>query len=79
MNTIAEYLAGAVNRTVVDETGLTGLWDAHIEWEMSESELDGKSADPVKVVKAAREQLGLDLKRVNRKLKVVVVERSPKE
>jgi uncharacterized protein (TIGR03435 family) len=74
---IASYLEDALNKPVIDETGLTGLWDVDIKWEMSKSELHHDSADPAKVIKAAREQLGLELKRVNRKLRVLVLERRP--
>ena len=60
---------------MIDETGLTGLWAADIRWEMSKSELSHAAADPAKVIRAAREQLGLELKWVKRELPVLVVER----
>lgn len=72
---IARYLEYALDKPVIDETRLTGLWAADIRWEMSKSELSHDSADPAKVIRAAREQLGLELKWVNRKLRVLVVER----
>lgn len=74
---IASFLEDALNKPVSDDTGLAGLWSADIKWEMSKSELDHGSADAAKVINAAREQLGLDLKRVNRYLPVLVVETRP--
>ncbi len=72
---IASFLEYALDKPVIDETGLTGLWAADIRWEMSKSELSHDSADPAKVIRAAREQLGLELKWVKRELPVLVVER----
>lgn len=72
---IARYLEYALDKPVIDETGLTGLWAADIRWEMSKSELSHDSADSAKVIRAAREQLGLELKWVKRELRVLVVER----
>jgi len=77
IKSIAFYLEDALNKPVIDDTGLAGLWNADIKWEMSKSELDQESADPAKVINAARDQLGLDLKRVNRNLPVLVVETRP--
>jgi len=74
MKGIASYLGYALNKPVIDETGLTGLWGVDIKWEMSESELHDGQPDPVKVIKAAREQLGVELKLANRRLPVLVVE-----
>ena len=74
MKDIASYLEAALDKPVIDETGLTGLWSVDIKWEMSESELHHGRPDPVKVIKAARDQLGLELKLVNRRLPVVLVE-----
>ena len=71
---IASFLEGALSKPVIDETGLAGLWDADIKWEMSKSELHHALADPAKVIKAAREQLGLELQLVKRKLPVLVLE-----
>lgn len=79
MKRIGFYLEDALNKPVIDATGLAGLWDVDIKWEMSKSELHQGSPDTAKVIKAAREQLGLDLKRVNRRLPVLVVETHPIE
>lgn len=75
METIASYLEYALNKPVLDETGLTGLWAADLRWEMSKAELSRDEADSAKVIRAAREQLGLELKWVKRELQVLVVER----
>lgn len=34
-----EYISDAVNRPVIDETSLKGLYDTKVQWEMSEAEL----------------------------------------
>jgi hypothetical protein len=73
MKSVASFLQGALNKPVIDETGLPGLWDADIKWEMPKSELHSGKPDPAKVMKAAREQLGLELNLVNRRLPVLVV------
>jgi uncharacterized protein (TIGR03435 family) len=72
---IASFLEDALRKTVVDETGLTGLWDADIKWKMSDSELRNGPAKPANVINAAREQLGLELTTVNRKLGVLLLEK----
>jgi uncharacterized protein (TIGR03435 family) len=60
---IASYLESALNKPVVDETELRGLWAADLKWEMSKSELSSNSkSDAARVIKAAREQLGLELR-----------------
>lgn len=71
---IAYYLERAVNKPVVDETGLTGLWAVDVQWEKSNPELPNGHSDPVKVIQAVREQLGLELKPVKRELPVLMVE-----
>ena len=75
METIASFFEYALNKPVIDETGLPGLWAADIRWEMSKSELSHDGADSANVIRAAREQLGLELKWVKRELQVLVVER----
>jgi uncharacterized protein (TIGR03435 family) len=78
MKVIVSYLEGSLDKPVVDETGLPGLWAADLKWEMSEQELASDAdPDPAKVIKAAREQLGLEIKPVRRTLLVLEI-RAPK-
>lgn len=79
MKGITYYLGDVLNKPVIDETGLVGLWDVDIKWEISETELGYNSVDPAKVIEAARQQLGLELKQVNRIFPVIVVERRTPE
>ncbi|HYV27433.1 MAG TPA: TIGR03435 family protein, partial [Candidatus Eisenbacteria bacterium] len=75
MDTIAAYLEGALDKPVVDETGLAGLWAADLKWQMSKTEISsGGKPDPAKVIQAAGEQLGLDLKPTKRQRAVLEVE-----
>jgi uncharacterized protein (TIGR03435 family) len=75
MNTIAAYLENTLGKPVVDETGLTGLWAADLHWEMSDSELTQDSdPNPDHVIKAVREQLGIQLQPVRRELEVMEVD-----
>jgi uncharacterized protein (TIGR03435 family) len=124
MKTIASFFESALNKPVMDETGLTGLWKVDFKWEMSESELLSQrldprfqammekdadkilsghlpeelqnaistndlallkaelarpderqfQPDPARVIRAAREQLGLELKLTNRKMPALLVQ-----
>ncbi|MGB7749555.1 MAG: DUF3738 domain-containing protein, partial [Verrucomicrobiia bacterium] len=57
-----------------NETGLAGLWSVEVKWRMAESELNSDSnPDPDKVIKAVREQLGLELTSTNRTVDVLEV------
>ncbi|MGA2175486.1 MAG: TIGR03435 family protein [Verrucomicrobiota bacterium] len=127
MKAICSFLEDAVNKPVIDESGLTGLWKVDFNWPMSESELLQQrlchqfyaildmppekidledlpqhlqkavsshelqllkielakpvhqrfQPDPVKVIKAARQQLGLDLKLTMRKMPTLLIDANP--
>ena len=75
MDTIAAYLEEALDKPVVDETGLAGLWAADLKWQMSKREISsGSKPDPAKVIQAAGEQLGLALEPTKRQRAVLEVE-----
>jgi uncharacterized protein (TIGR03435 family) len=77
MKSIASSLEEQLDKSIIDETGLTGLWSADLKWEMSESELSSHSEpEPAKVIKAAREQLGLDLQPSHRTMTILEIRTS---
>lgn len=74
MNGIASFMENFLDRPIINETGLDGFWSVDAKWQMSKSELASDSnPDPDKVIKAVREQLGLELKPANRTLEVLEV------
>lgn len=69
IDTVVSFLELSLDKPVINETGLKGLWAADLKWEMTEAELSGKgAADPRRVIGAAREQLGLRLEPAVREL-----------
>jgi uncharacterized protein (TIGR03435 family) len=69
IGSVASFLELSLDKPVINETGLEGLWAAELKWEMTEAELSGKGgADPARVISAAREQLGLRLEQAVREL-----------
>ena len=74
MDGIASFMENFLDRPIINETGLDGLWSVDAKWQMSKSEMASDSnPDPDKVIKAVREQLGLELKPANRTLEVLEV------
>jgi uncharacterized protein (TIGR03435 family) len=77
MDAIASFMELSVDKPIVNETGLAGLWSVDVKWQMAESELnDDSNPDPDKVIKAVREQLGLELTSTNRTLDVLEITRT---
>jgi uncharacterized protein (TIGR03435 family) len=77
MDEIASFMELSVDKPIVNETGLAGLWSVDVKWQMSKSELNSDSnPDPDKVIKAVREQLGLELTSTNRTLDVLEITRT---
>jgi len=68
MADLADNLAGRVDRPVVDQTGLDGVYDLHLEWSPDDT---SKPADSPSLFTAIQEQLGLRLD--SRKLPVDIV------
>jgi uncharacterized protein (TIGR03435 family) len=76
---IASYLEHSLDKPVVDETHLDGLWAAELKWQMTDDELSGRAnPDPAKVLQAAREQLGLNLEPARRELPALDIQKLPK-
>jgi uncharacterized protein (TIGR03435 family) len=77
MDKIASFMELSLDKPIINETGLAGLWSVNVKWPMTESELNSDSTpDPDKVIKAVREQLGLELTSTNRTLDVLEITRS---
>ncbi len=77
MDGIASFVELSLDKPIINETGLAGRWSVDVKWQMSKSELNSDSnPDPDKVIKAVREQLGLELTSTNRTLDVLEITRS---
>jgi uncharacterized protein (TIGR03435 family) len=74
MDKIASFMELSLDKPIINETGLAGRWSVDVKWQMAESELNSDSnPDPDKVIKAVREQLGLELASTNRTLEVLEI------
>jgi uncharacterized protein (TIGR03435 family) len=74
MDVIVSFMELSLDKPIINETGLAGRWSVDVKWQMAESELNSDSnPDPDKVIKAVREQLGLELTSTNRTLEVLEV------
>ena len=74
MDGIASFMELSLDKPIINETGLAGRWSVDVKWQMAESELNSDSnPDPDKVIKAVREQLGLELTSTNRILEVLEI------
>jgi uncharacterized protein (TIGR03435 family) len=66
---------GALNRPVVDQTGLTGRFDLRLTWTPDESQSATESADaPPDLFTAIQEQLGLKLVSTKAPVDVLVID-----
>lgn len=64
MQNLASFLADQIQRTVIDKTGLTGIYDLHLKWTPDDYRVNGASAtndDAPPLFTALEEQLGLKL------------------
>jgi len=79
-NTTLALLAGALpglgrlDRTVVDQTGLTGRYDFSLEWVQEDNNRDGAEIAGPAFLDALREQLGLRLQSTKAPVEVLVVD-----
>jgi uncharacterized protein (TIGR03435 family) len=67
---LAENLGRAVGRTVLDDTGLTGLYDFTLEWAPEQTP---NSNDP-SIFTALQEQLGLRLDATKGPVEVILID-----
>jgi uncharacterized protein (TIGR03435 family) len=72
INGFARFLAGEVDRVVIDRTGLTGEWDFQLKW----SPPNAPSPDPDRpsIFTALEEQLGLRLEPTTGPVEVMVID-----
>ena len=77
MDVIVSFMELSLDKPIINETGMAGLWSVDVKWQMAQSELNSDSnPDPDKVIKAVREQLGLELTSTNRTLDVLEITRT---
>ncbi|MGH9241933.1 MAG: M56 family metallopeptidase [Vicinamibacterales bacterium] len=73
MNEFARFLNVESGRTVVDRTGLTGLWDFDLKW--SRPNAPNPDPDRPSIFTALQEQLGLRLDATTGPVEVLVIDR----
>ena len=77
MQRLATLLSRFERITVVDETGLTGLYQFRLEWTPDDARAGGsESGDAPSLYTAVQEQLGLRLEKRKGPMDVIVVERA---
>jgi uncharacterized protein (TIGR03435 family) len=69
MARLAEYLTGPAGRRVINNTGLPGEYDFHVEWST-----DGTDSQLPSVFAAIQEQLGLKLEAMQGPIEMIVVD-----
>ena len=84
MSDFAETLAGQLSRTVIDKTGLTGVYDLKLKWTpdrlLNEAADDGtaNANRPPPLLTALPEQLGLKLESAKGPVETLVVDHAEK-
>jgi uncharacterized protein (TIGR03435 family) len=74
MARLAEYLSGQAGRPVIDNTGLSGQYDFHVEWALDRpADTSGPS-----IFTALQEQLGLKLIATRGPIDIIVIDRAEK-
>jgi len=74
IKSVVNSLEHVLDKPVIDETGLQGLWAAELNWEMTPEELTTETRPaPAKVIKAAHDQLGLDLQSAEREIPTLII------
>ncbi|MGI4981218.1 MAG: TIGR03435 family protein [Janthinobacterium lividum] len=79
MLNLAENLSYQVQRSVIDKTGLTGLYDLELKWTPEDRANDGDDGTgdaPPAIFEAVKEQLGLKLTAAKEPVPTVVVDRA---
>jgi uncharacterized protein (TIGR03435 family) len=73
---LAIVLQNTLSEPVVDRTGLTGAFDAHLSWAADDRlQVSGDASAAPTLVTALREQLGLRLERTTVPVEVLVIDR----
>jgi bla regulator protein BlaR1 len=74
MENITKALEGEVERTIVDKTGLTGSYDAHLHWQPEKGAVKPDDEAQPGIFTAIQEQLGLKLQPSKGDVDVLVVD-----
>jgi uncharacterized protein (TIGR03435 family) len=74
----AQYLGGELGFPVIDQTGLTGVYDFELAWNPDDGKIGAETDSRPSMVTAIKEQLGLELKRGKGQVEVVVVDYAEK-
>lgn len=77
MPDMAARMASAVQRPVVDQTGLKGVYDLKLEWSPESASPDAKTELP-SIFAALQEQLGLKLETTKAPIEVLIIDRAAK-
>ena len=78
MDLLARYLGGELGVSVIDQTGLPGVYDFQLTWHPDDDKIGVDSDFRPSMVTAIKEQLGLELKRGRAEVDVVVVDSAEK-
>ena len=78
MDLFARYLGGELGFYVIDQTGLTGVYDFELAWNPDDGKIGVEMESRPSMVTAIKEQLGLELKRGKGQVEVVVVDYAEK-
>jgi uncharacterized protein (TIGR03435 family) len=78
-DSLTTFLSNNLNRTVIDQTGLTGKYDIHLEWNRQAANEPGSPAPSAdegpSLITAVQDQLGLKLEPGRGPVKVLVIDR----
>ena len=82
LSTLANVLADQLNRTVIDKTGLTGVFDLKLKWTpdrlLNNATDDGSQNLPPSLLTALQEQLGLKLDSSKGPVETLIVDHAEK-
>jgi uncharacterized protein (TIGR03435 family) len=82
LSTLADVLADQLDRTVIDKTGLTGLFDLKLKWTpdrlLNNAADDGSQNLPPSLFTALQEQLGLKLDSSKGPVETLIVDHAEK-
>jgi uncharacterized protein (TIGR03435 family) len=78
MNLFAQVLARKMDLPVVNQTGLTGVFNFKLQWTLDSAPSDRQTADNVSIYAALPEQLGLRLRAAKAPVEVLVIDHAEK-
>jgi uncharacterized protein (TIGR03435 family) len=78
MTALADYLHNATGRTVINKTGLSGVYDYTLAWSTPNTPPDSPAAAYPSIFTAVQEQLGLKLEPSTTPLDILVIDSAEK-